>query len=627
MPNPFVDDVETGGRRTGASDYFSGTTPQRSGRSPQKQTTPFTVSQVRQARQSAGPTTARLRRVSTSILAAGGRDDSSDVRFGATGRDAGHAPPKTTAQMRKFVREIPVDDADILHNSGVTLRKEDYGTPGSTDYRKNMLMATASLPEKFGVAKHKIVAGGEEGDQAKSAHVQQVLVGIIHRVKEGKKRSQQMDFMDICTLSGLGGNVNSDDPRDWWDGTEISIWDDWDVCTEEQVRRWQYSVNKYFSDEDRVASNWLEQFVYNSSTDSLRSSVAKKYDRLLPNQQGGVSYLFFTLNEMFQMSREVVDAMKKFLEIFKRNGVSRYTGENVLTVEAEISGVCKRLDAVGALTFDHVLEVLTGLAICTNKRFRDTFDLLKKHAELTNNLKLLETVPQDATPWEQIEAVLARAVDLYDKLSVAGIWNRTSKGGPSAFNNIVQAVDACWNCGATDHKSRECPKPRNRALWKKNYEAFKQAKRSGGQNNNNGGGSDGNKTGDYNRKKWDDNHTNMSMVQGKLMVNCKQCGLNTTHSTKLHKAFVSQGAAWKLRSDHPYAVECAKIGQYNPAVQAVPPPAPNPEQPPPNTPSTGSSMVSIDRIKFEKSLSDFERTSTDPNASQMSEMFRSLFLN
>ena len=58
------------------------------------------------------------------------------------------------------------------------------------------------------------------------------------------------------------------------------------------------------------------------------------------------------------MSREVKEAMCKFLDIFKRNGVSRYIGVNVLVVSEEALGVCKRLEAVGALQDEHVLDVL-----------------------------------------------------------------------------------------------------------------------------------------------------------------------------------------------------------------------------------------------------------------------------
>ena len=101
-------------------------------------------------------------------------------------------------------------------------------------------------------------------------------------------------------------------------------------------------MNKFFSDEDRIASNWLQVFVYNSSTNSLQTVVTKKYDKLPLNQKGGVIYLFLTLCEIIQMSCEVKEAMFKFLDIFKQNGVSRYMVKNVLVVSKEILGVCKQ---------------------------------------------------------------------------------------------------------------------------------------------------------------------------------------------------------------------------------------------------------------------------------------------
>ena len=86
-----------------------------------------------------------------------------------------------------------------------------------------------------------------------------------------------MDFMDIYKISEMMGKTLSTDPADWWDESETNIWEDWDLLSETQVRAWQYSVNKRFSDEDRVASRWLQSFVYNSSTDELRSAIEKKY--------------------------------------------------------------------------------------------------------------------------------------------------------------------------------------------------------------------------------------------------------------------------------------------------------------------------------------------------------------
>jgi hypothetical protein len=208
--------------------------------------------------------------------------------------------------------------------------------------------------------------------------VQQVIVSILHQITEGHQRSKAMDFMDICNVSGLGGNLDIPNPRDWWDGSEINIWEDWDLCTEGQIRRWQFSMNKFFSDEDRIASNWLQIFVYNSSTDSLKTAVMKKYNKVPPDQRGGIMYLYLTLCEMFQMSREVKEAMLTFLGIFKRKGVAQYTGENIIVVQEEIVGVCKRLASVGALLEEHVIDILQGLTIGGNVRFKDTFKHLKQ---------------------------------------------------------------------------------------------------------------------------------------------------------------------------------------------------------------------------------------------------------
>ena len=78
----------------------------------------------------------------------------------------GHGSGVLGRQASKFVRATDVYDADML-DVDVALKKENYGELGSSDYWKNMAMATAALYEKFGVARHKIVTSEEEGDQTK----------------------------------------------------------------------------------------------------------------------------------------------------------------------------------------------------------------------------------------------------------------------------------------------------------------------------------------------------------------------------------------------------------------------------------------------------------------------------
>lgn len=288
-----------------------------------------------------------------------------------TGRDAVDTSIRVRAavaslQQSKFVRSSDLDEYLMVNHLEVALRKEDYGVPGGPEYRKNMLSAVASLSDKFGVARHKVITSAEEGDQTKNKFVQQVLVGLNHRVKEGHERAKKFDFMDICTVADYSTSRSDFDPEDcstWWGQEEINIWTDWELISETHVRAWQLSINRRFSDGDLIASLWLKEFIYNSSTDSLRTAIDKRYIKIPLEQRGGVTYLWYCLDEMFTMSREVRQAMLDFIDLFKRRGVSRYTGENILVVEEELMCVTKRLAADGSLTEDHVIDVLCGLSI------------------------------------------------------------------------------------------------------------------------------------------------------------------------------------------------------------------------------------------------------------------------
>jgi len=56
------------------------------------------------------------------------------------------------------------------------------------------------------------------------------------------------------------------------------------------------------------------------------------------------------------MSRDIKQAMINYLDYFKNQGLAKVVrNENVLQAEAEIVGVCKRLDAAGALHEDVII--------------------------------------------------------------------------------------------------------------------------------------------------------------------------------------------------------------------------------------------------------------------------------
>ena len=128
----------------------------------------------------------------------------------------------------------------------------------------------------------------------------------------------------------MEGYLSTEDPSQWWDSSEINIFEDWEKCHHDQVVAWQYSVNKRFLPEDRIASGWLKEFMCASSTDTLRNAVAKKYEEINEIAKGGVTCTYLILCEMFQMNREVKASMLYFIEFFKRKGIAHYPGENVL---------------------------------------------------------------------------------------------------------------------------------------------------------------------------------------------------------------------------------------------------------------------------------------------------------
>jgi hypothetical protein len=260
--------------------------------------------------------------------------------------------------------------------------------------------------------------------------------------------------------------------------------------------------------------------------------------------------------------------------------------------------------------------------------------LLRKNADLGMLHNTLRTIPDNATPTEEIEAVLEFAVDLYDKLSTAQLWIRPGKGGGgTALNTITQRVVECWNCGEKGHPAQQCPHPKNPELYNKNRKAFMDKKsgnnsRNGGSNPSGSNAGKGNETPGYDRKAWEAKLTKQNIkvdTDGVLKCFCKKCGFNTTHSTGFHKVYILNPAVFTLHDNHPYKVACAQLrGQH-----FTPTPKPPFTQMPSGEKTTGGhgGSLNLSRAQVEQKLADLERTSTDPNAASIAETIRAIFLN
>jgi hypothetical protein len=131
---------------------------------------------------------------------------------------------------------------------------------------------------------------------------------------------------------------------------------------------------------------------------------------------------------------------------------------------------------------------------------------------------------------------------------LANKWLTTSKQN---IAGIVAAVNACWNCGEEGHGVGKCTKPKDQARITKNKEAFQKSKRGSNISGRSTGkkGKGGNeKDPDYQRKMWA--NSGIHVVNGTLMLNCKTCGYNTTHSTEFHGQLAKNPAFSKLSANH-----------------------------------------------------------------------------
>ena len=135
----------------------------------------------------------------------------------------------------------------------------------------------------------------------------------------------------------------------------------------------------------------------------------------------------------------------------------------------------------------------------------------------------------------------------------------------------------------------------------------------------------------YYCKQWEANAC--SMVNVLLYIKCKTRGLNTNHGSQNHNQYVKNPSLFKLSAKHFYMRKCGRLGQgYSGAMNTVSGVPPPPSLTPPamvqllQAGSANSTSILIKRSKLESMLADYEHTSINPNALDLSKMMRSLIL-
>eukprot|EP00956_Cyclotella_meneghiniana_P039536 scaffold173548_cov23-Cyclotella_meneghiniana.AAC.1 len=353
----------------------------------------------------------------------------------------------------------------------------------------------------------------------------------------------------------------------------------------------------------------------NSCTQELRDCIKEEYAQLDPFEQGGPTFLYLIMAKMFQMTTDVVTALKSVIAKFGRDGVAKIRGENVSVLAKQISAVAKSLARVNALPDEAVLDVLKGLSLGSVSKFTDVFKL--EHTKTLSSQSNSTYCGGSATALDEILCHLSLATKLYNLMSTGNSWHVPGGSGGHRANS-------CWNCGG-DHGVNRCTKPKDQnkiAANKKKWEDEKKKKSAGGGNGGHngsrgsGGAGNGSGGGQYERKKFGDGVQKINNVWH--MVCNKGCGWNTTHTTKYHGAFTPNPSAYPtaLPSTHPYHLKVAKD---NHGVSPTISPSTSPSSSCPLT----SNLITIDKAKWMALCDHHERNVTDPSLASFFSLLQS----
>lgn len=440
---------------------------------------------------------------------------------------------------------------------GVLVPKTGRGLVGSRDYLRYMAEATTPIDPKLGVSSHMVSSRDgevEEGDETKHHFIQELFVSNMQKIAAVKQRCIEFDMLDVLQIPEVIDPLASHPHDKYSEYHARDLLLHFDSIPFAEVKDYQFSLNSYKSptSPDRISSNWIYSFLHKSCTNALLEQVEMHYNNIPKSQQGGITFAYVVLKVLFWSSRDTTASLKKYISLFKDKGLRRYKGENVVIAQKELDVVCARLDELGELSKEIPLDILEGYTLCSVPAFADVFKwmLQMQRAEVISADNAFSGSDSSVGTLTEVKIINMKAVDTYHALCTANDWHVSR--GRTALASQPKTGPICWNCG-DNHAVKDCPKPRDEAK----IEAARKKWRAEKYNRNSGSGTDTNKPSSDagERKKWGSAqlfgnvpHVHCSRT---ITPNGRQCGWNTTHSTKYHDAAMAQGASFDLAQISP----------------------------------------------------------------------------
>ena len=232
------------------------------------------------------------------------------------------------------------------------------------------------------------------------------------------------------------------------DDTRLDLMKHWSSFTMEHICLFQKDTNNTAgNDEDLTSATWLKELMVNSSETSLTQKVDENFEKLGVMEQGGITYMKISLDEMFYVTQDAATVLQDWLKTTAQDGLTKIPGENVAVHTAQIDAVYERLAENKKLSGETPVLVLTAFTKCSVKQFTGPFELIL-NSECVKNMGTPASLDDDnKKTLTHVREILLKANNEFHSL------NTTKK-----CNVPESRINACYNCDG-DHLIPDCNEP------------------------------------------------------------------------------------------------------------------------------------------------------------------------
>lgn len=308
-------------------------------------------------------------------------------------------------------------------------------------------------------------------DISKDAHMQE------HALLAVGKFAQTFDMMGIFMIPN---HFTLHDPSSTGLATRMTnILDDWKDVNEVDVFAWQEFILRFGSSEDLESNNWMEDTLYLSMEQSLKSEVLSDVQDVPKLQRGAVTLFYLVVKRVFLRNQEARDLLITWIKEFDLlNFPNQNVSKACLAFKAIVRSVGEK-----DLPSNTVRCLLTGMSNATNANFKQvcaTNEAMLSNSLYQRQLGTLTTVDHlkavmtdlerkylelcGGKKWEGIghepvaffagdKEELGKARSEYDGHARA-LAARGEK--PLPFNEWVKTA-FCHGCGKQGHIKPDCP--------------------------------------------------------------------------------------------------------------------------------------------------------------------------